>query len=113
MTSSQLAFDCSQIEWYINTMGRYNQRKAKKRIKLKTLSTNKTLDKITYSPDTHKQKFTRELRDKLQRQQKQIQNKVKSPVSELKFGSFNINGIDIESAAAVEHILQSEGFDVC
>ena len=33
-------------------------------------------------------------------------------VSTIKFGSFNINGLDFESSWAVEELLKSRGFDV-
>ena len=34
------------------------------------------------------------------------------PVSTMKFGSFNINGLDFESTWAVEELLKTRGFDV-
>ena len=39
---------------------------------------------------------------------------VKAPVTKesLKFGSFNVNGLDIEARWAVEQLLDTRGFDV-
>ena len=74
--------------------------------------TNKLLDKITYNPKKHKQKVTKKLRKELQN--KSIQNSAKSkPCStSLKFGSHNINGLDLEASWAVQELLKSRGFDV-
>ena len=39
---------------------------------------------------------------------------VEAPVTKetLKFGSFNVNGLDIEARWAVEQLLETRGFDV-
>ena len=92
-------------------MGRKNHNKALKRIKNR--QTNKTLDKITYSPATHKQKFTRSLRAQLQKRCLKPLKEPSLPNSTLKFGSFNIRGLNIESIVAVEHILENDRFNVC
>ena len=74
-------------------------------------STNKLLDRLTYSPNKHKQKKTRELRKKLQ--EKALPVPLPSaPTKTLKFGSFNVNGLDIESSWAVEQLLERRGYDV-
>ena len=97
--------------WYLFTMSRRVHHRAK--AKLKKLNTNKTLDKITYTLETHKQKFTRSLRAKLQKQHVQVPKPSRSSLkSIMKFGSFNINGINIETVTAMEHILEEEKFDV-
>ena len=73
--------------------------------------TNKIIDRITFNPETHKQKVTRNLRQKLQR--KTILQQVSAlPSTSLKFGSFNINGLDLETNWAVEELLKKRGFDV-
>ena len=73
--------------------------------------TNKLLDRLTYSPNKHKQKKTRELRKKLQ--EKALPVPLPSaPTKTLKFGSFNVNGLDIESSWAVEQLLERRGYDV-
>ena len=58
-----------------------------------------------------KQSATRNLRAKLQ--QKNIPKTIPASLSpKLKFGSFNVNGLDIEAAWAVEQLLTKRGFDV-
>ena len=73
--------------------------------------TNKLTDRLTYNPLKHKQKQTKALRQELQ--QKKIhpaKPAIQHPV--LKFGSFNVNGLDLEAAWAVEQLLKQRGFDV-
>ena len=77
----------------------------------KKLQTNKILDRITFNPEVHKQKVTRNLRQKLQKKKLPHQNPTLPP-STLKFGSFNINGLDLEACWAVEELLKKHGFDV-
>ena len=83
---------------------------ANKRLRRKTNS-KKIVDKITYNPIKHKQLETRNLRAKLQ--QKKCDQSIPAPPSpKLKFGSFNVNGLDIEASWAVEQLLMTKGFDV-
>ena len=73
--------------------------------------TNKITDRLTYIPKKHKQKVRAALRQKLQ--QKAIKPVKPVPLpSVLKFGSFNVNGLDLEAAWAVEQLLKQRGFDV-
>ena len=77
----------------------------KKRIKAKT---NKLVDRLTYIPSKHKQKFTRELRNRLQKKSI-IPPKSKECPNTLKFGSHNINGLDLEASWAVnDDLMQVE-----
>ena len=63
----------------------------------------KIIDRLTYNPGKHKQKQTRALRQKLQ--QKTIPPvKTTTPPQVIKFGSFNVNGLDLEAAWAVEQL---------
>ena len=73
--------------------------------------TNKIIDRITFNPETHKQKVNRNLRQKLQRKTI-LQPTPALPSTSLKFGSFNINGLDLETCWAVEELLKKCGFDV-
>ena len=83
-------------------------RRGKKRIKPQT---NKLVDRLTFNPRKHKQKEKRNLRQQLQ--QKTIPTeKKKTPSTTLKFGSFNINGLDLETSWAVGELLETRGFDV-
>ena len=73
--------------------------------------TRKIVDRITYNPKKHKNKKTRELRQKLQ--QKSLQSNVpKESSTTLKFGSLNVNGLGLEAGWAVEQLLENKGFDV-
>ena len=57
----------------------------------------KSLDRLTYIPKKHKQKVRAALRQKLQ--QKTIKPVKPVPLpSVIKFGSFNVNGLDLEAA---------------
>ena len=73
--------------------------------------TNKILDRITFNPGKHKQKVTKSLRQKLQQKTIPVP-KTPQPITTLKFGSFNVNGLDLEASWAVEQILKKRGFDV-
>ena len=85
-----------------------NSRHVKARAKIQT---NKILDRITFNPQKHKQKKTRELRQQLQ-QKSAPDPKLSSPKTALKFGSFNINGLDLETSWAVGELVKKHGFDV-
>ena len=59
----------------------------------------------------HKQKEKRNLRQELQK--KSIPTQIpKTPSTSLKFGSFNINGLDLETSWAAGELLEKRGFDV-
>ena len=68
--------------------------------------------KITYNPKKHKQKKTRSLRKQLQQKDCQASPSITPVPDTLKFGSFNVNGLDVEAAWAVEKLLKDRGFDV-
>ena len=75
------------------------------------MQTNKLVDKLTFSPKKHKQKVTKNLRDKLQ--QKTLKaSKPTTPSTSIKLGSFNINGLDLETSWSVDELLKNRGFDV-
>ena len=71
----------------------------------------KIVGRLTYNPLKHKQKVTKELREKLQKKPTNTKNPV-VPSPRLKFGSFNVNGLDVEGAWAIEQLLKRKGFDV-
>ena len=81
-------------------------------VKANKPSTSKSIDKITYCPKKHKQKFVRMLR--LQLRTKNVQSSVQqsSPVRILKFGSWNIDGIEAGSIEAIENLVKQEDLDV-
>ena len=75
------------------------------------LANRKIIDSITYNPKKHKQKKRKELKEKLQ-------NQILSPSlpnitpTIIKFGSMNVNGLDVEATWAVQQLLDHRGFDV-
>ena len=71
----------------------------------------KIIGRLTYNPLKHKQKFTRGLREKLQKKPINQETNI-IPSTKIKFGSFNVNGLDVEGAWAVEQLLKRKGFDV-
>ena len=80
-------------------------RQAKKR-------TTRIIDRITYSPNKHKNREKRERRKKLLKkvQPDIMQSEPIKPT--IKFGSFNVNGLDLEAEWAINQILISRNFDV-
>ena len=79
--------------------------------RLKKANTNKIVGKLTYSPQKHKQQYTKKLRKTLQ--SKTINPSIVStPPISLKFGSININGLDLEAGWAIEQFLNKKKFDV-
>ena len=81
----------------------YHHRKADSR---------KILSRITYNLKKHKQRKTRELRKKLQQKESPAPPSPPHVSDTLKFGSFNVNGLDVEAAWAVENLVKDRGFDV-
>ena len=72
----------------------------------------KIVDKLTYNPGIHKQQKTRNLRKKLQQQTLPLNTPPPPPPQTIKFGSINVNGLDVEAAWAVEKLLEDRKFDV-
>ena len=74
-------------------------------------STNKVVDRLAYSPNKQKHKSAKAMRNR-------IQDKVIPPPkptiapTALKFGSFNVNGLDLEAGWAVQQLLSKRGYDV-
>ena len=75
-------------------------------------STNKSLDKITYCPAKHKQKFVKKLRQQLQKVKLQDPSCPPKDASILKFASWNIGGLDPGTHEALDSIILSEGLHV-
>ena len=87
------------------TKNLFKKRKAK-------IKTNKILDRLTFNPQKHKQKMNRKLREKLQRRPEPSPAPTTQLITTLKFGSFNVNGLDLDSTWTVEQLLSTRGFDV-
>ena len=79
----------------------------------KRVLTSKLIDKITYKPDIHKNKFNKALRKKLQSQ---------TPINDragreeqktiIKFGSINVRGLDISAENAIHQLITDRKIDV-
>ena len=65
-------------------------------------ASKKIVDKLTYNPLKHKQKVTRALRQKPQKKNIPPEKQASPPPPTIKFGSFNVNGLDTEAAWAIE-----------
>ena len=91
----------------------FMEHKARHKTKAKhKLQTTKIMDRLTYSPKKHKQRKVREMRERLQRKAPLPASKPLPPPTKLKFGSFNVNGLDLEACWAVQELLDKRGFDV-
>ena len=77
----------------------------------KRQNNTKIVDRLTYNPKKHKQKKTRDLRKKLQETNLPSPKPVITPTI-IKFGSMNVNGLDVEATWAVQQLLDHRGFDV-
>ena len=86
-------------------------RRARKRDKIRTA---KLLDKITYNPLVHKQKVKRKLRQELQARlvDSQADSQDYQSYRNMKFGSINVNGLEIDANWAIRNIIDQRGFDV-
>ena len=71
----------------------------------------KIVDKLTYNPGIHKQQKTRNLRKKVRQQTLPLNPPPPPPPQIIKFGSINVNGLDVEAAWAVEKLLKYRKFD--
>ena len=80
--------------------------------KRRKADSRKIVGRITYNPAQHKQKKVRALREKLRERDVPEGLPATSPAETIKFGSFNVNGLDLEAAWAVEKLLKDRGFDV-
>ena len=74
--------------------------------------TGRLIDRLTYCPAQHKRKYTKKLREKLQARRPTVPDPEPSQASSLKFGSININGLDLEASWAVDQLISNRGYDV-
>ena len=81
--------------------------KSKQRVK-----TNKIVSRLTYCPSKHKQKNVRDMRLRLQKKVLPLPDSQVPPSTKLKFGSFNVNGLGIDTCWSVQQLLSTRGFDV-
>lgn len=77
------------------------------------IKTNKIIGRLTYSPEKHKQKFTKAQRSKLASRPPDKTPKPSPTTPSLTFGSLNVNGLDLEAHWAVTELLKSHNLDVC
>ena len=78
----------------------------------KRADARKTLGRLTYSPENHKQKSVKTMRQKLASKPSIRASKPSLPNVTLKFGSLNTNGLDQEAHWAVTELLQDHELDV-
>ena len=77
----------------------------------KKVQTNKVLDRLTYCPQKHKQKKRKKLRQSLQNKSFR-EPQIVVPLTKVKFGSLNVNGLGLDTCWSVQQLLQTRGFDV-
>ena len=72
----------------------------------------KAESRLPYEPEQPRRKFTRQLRNNLK--SKTLAANTSSHMQEefLHFGSFNIQGLDLDAFTAVQDILEEKRFDV-
>jgi hypothetical protein len=74
--------------------------------------TTKLQDRLTYCPQKHKQKNVRQMRQKLSTRPPSKPHIDPPPKTTIRFGSLNINGLDLEATWAVEQLLETHRLDV-
>ena len=74
--------------------------------------TTKLQDRLTYCPQKHKQKNVRLMRQKLSTRAPPKPRIEPPPKTTIRFGSLNINGLDLEATWAVEQLLETHSLDV-
>ena len=89
----------------------HNRRHIRQFAKRNNVSTNKIVDRLTYSPKKHKMKTVRAMRQKLQAKALPPP-KPPSARTTLKIGSFNVNGLDLEVGWTIQQLLQTREYDV-
>ena len=86
-------------------------RRSKQRYLKRQNAGKRVVDRLTYNPGKHKQKRTKELRQKLQ--QKSMPPPKPDKISpKMKFGSFNVNGLSVDASWAIQQLLRDRDFDV-
>ena len=85
----------------------------RRRHSVRVRQSRRIISEITYSPVKHKNKDMRYLRRELAK--RKLQN-TKPPseggMTEIKFGSINLDGLDMETYHAVSEIIKKYQFDV-
>ena len=82
-----------------------------KRSKIR-LRTKKIIGRLTYSPEKHKQKFKKSLRNDLASRPPERAPKVPRTETFITFGSLNINGLGHEAHWAVTELIKNHNIDV-
>ena len=83
-------------------------RRPERRVRLRT---TKLMDRLSYSPNKHRDKKRKKMRAALQAKNPST-DKTPSSKTSLKFVSFNVNGLDLDSGWAVQQLLVDRDFDV-
>ena len=91
----------------------HNYKRSKNKKLMKGLQTNKIVDRILYNPVKHKQKWTRKRRKELMSRPPMTRPATNERETfTLKVGSFNVNGLDIETCYSIEELVKSRQLDV-
>ena len=91
----------------------YNYKRSKNKKLMKGLQTNKIVDRILYNPVKHKQKWTRKRRKELMSRATMSRPATEeSTTFTLKIGSFNVNGLDLETCYSIEELVKTRQLDV-
>ena len=76
------------------------------------MKTNKIIGRLTYSPEKHKQKFSKAQRLKLASRPPDKIPSHSPTTHSITFGSLNVNGLNLEAHWAVTELLKSRNLDV-
>ena len=74
------------------------------------IRTKRIMDRLSYQPEKHKQKFVKELRKKLS--MKNPKAKPTAAYDELRVGAMNVQGLDGETSNALSNLVNDRRLDV-
>ena len=83
---------------------------SKNRRRIKNSNRRNIRNRLGYSPKVH-EKFTKESRKVLKARRSELPL-IAEQATRLKFGSFNVRGLDLETAWVIQNIIKHRGFDV-
>ena len=84
----------------------------RKRRRIKNSNRRNIRQRLNYDPQNSKKKPKRELRLEIKRKQLMKDFSPSEQPATLKFGSFNVRGLDLETAWVVQDLLHHRKFDV-
>ena len=84
---------------------------SKNRRKIKNSNRRNIRNRLGYSPKVPKWRFNKDSRKVLKARRSELPS-IAEQATRLKFGSFNVRGLDLETAWVIQSIIQHRGFDV-